>query len=88
MSTLKISLFILASSLFSGCFGPTQVLVSQRYAGSRVVRYTIEPTGQATKDSGQLFNLRVRLCGVERSGADSGCQDSMLLENVQPRSVY
>ncbi len=87
MTTKQIALGFLTAVLFSGCAGPTQVLVSQRYAGERVVRYTIEPTGQATKDSGQLFNLRVRVCGVE-GGTDSRCQDSMVLENVQPRSVY
>ncbi len=82
------ALFALTFVLAAGCARPTQILVSQRYAGERVVRYTIEPTGQSTEKTGQLFNLRVRLCGVENAGNDTACKDSMVLENVQPRSVY
>jgi hypothetical protein len=88
MYTKSIALLFPLAALLTGCAGPTQVLVSQRYAGERVVRYTIEPSGQATKETGQLYNLRVRICGVESSGTDSNCKDSMVLENVQPRSVY
>lgn len=84
---LAISGALALLTLGTGCFGPTQVLVSQRYSGARVVRYTIEPTGQSTEKSGQLYNLRVRLCQAEGAN-DTQCQDSVLLENVQPRSVY
>lgn len=85
MKTTTTLILVAASA---GCAGPTQVLVSQRYAGERVARYTIEPTGQSTEATGALYNLRVRLCGVEGNGSDTQCQDSMVLENVQPRSVY
>ena len=85
MKTIATLILVAASA---GCAGPTQVLVSQRYTGERVARYTIEPTGQGTDTTGALYNLRVRLCGVEGNGADKQCQDSMVLENVQPRSVY
>jgi len=87
MSISRVFPFIALLTAVGGCAGPTQVLVSQRYTGERVVRYTIEPTGQSTEKSGQLYNLRVRLCGVD-GASDKQCQDSMVLENVQPRSVY
>lgn len=80
------ALVLVAAS--AGCAGPTQVLVSQRYAGPRVVRYTIEPTGKGSDTTGALYDLRVRLCDVEGDGSDKQCQDSMVLQNVQPRSVY
>lgn len=94
MFNKRIALFFvsafLMSAMLAGCAGPTQVLINQKYASGRVVRYTIEPSGESTEDSGQLFNMRVRLCDLASDGstAESRCQDSMVIENVQPRSVY
>ncbi len=73
--------------LVCGC-APQQVLIAQGFAGERVVRYTIQKNAQGDEKSGDLFDLRVRLCNQGDDGSDSNCQDTVVLENVKPQSVY
>ncbi|MBI4820601.1 MAG: hypothetical protein HY791_30330 [Deltaproteobacteria bacterium] len=72
----------------SGCVTSPNVLIGQGLVGERVVRFAIQPTGQGTQETGQLFNLLMRMCNANDNGTTSECKDTMLLENVMPRSVY
>jgi hypothetical protein len=85
--TITLGLGLLLLALAAGCT-PPQVLIAQGFAGERVVRYTIQQNAEGTKDTGTLYDLRVRLCNQGNDGADSNCQDTMLLQNVKPQSVY
>ncbi|HEX7481555.1 MAG TPA: hypothetical protein VF331_27370 [Polyangiales bacterium] len=85
--TLGLLLGLLLLALTAGCT-PPPVLIAQGFAGERVVRYTIQKNPQGDKETGQLYDLRVRLCNQGEDASDSNCQDTMLLENVKPQSVY
>lgn len=73
-------------ALCGGC-APPQIVVAQGFAGQHVVRYTIQNSGQTQNDEA-LFNLGARICTQGEDGSDQNCKDSLLLENVKPRSIY
>ena len=67
--TIAWGIVLLGLALASGSATP-QVLIAQGFAGERAVRYTIRKSGQSTKESGDLFNLCVRLCDHNNDGSD------------------
>lgn len=71
----------------AGCT-PPPVLIAQGFTGDRVVRYTIRNVGAGTDDTGNLYDLSVRLCNQSDDGSDQNCQDTLILQNVYPGSVY
>lgn len=79
-----------AGLVLTACATPTY-LVGQRFSsgqGSRYARYTISPTAATSNSDGRLYDLSVRLCDQQEDGASSHCKDSLVLQNVVPRTVY
>ncbi|MBI2374041.1 MAG: hypothetical protein HYV07_08585 [Deltaproteobacteria bacterium] len=72
----------------TGCVTSPNVLIGQGFVSERVVRFAIQPTGQGTQETGALFNLLMRMCNASDNGTTDQCKDTLLLENVMPRSVY
>lgn len=80
-------LWVLALPL-GACAGPRQILIHQKYVDDRVVRYTLEPSIDGDENQGAVYNLHSRLCDVQDASVETACQDSLILENVKPGSVY
>jgi hypothetical protein len=79
---------LLASA--AACAGvPPKVLVAHDFMGSdKSSKLLLQTTGQVDPSSGMLlFNVSIRMCDVAAAG-ESACQETNLLENVAPGSVY
>lgn len=102
MSTSKTSImrqrsFIIALSCLPfaasimGCSPPPKVLVEHSYASSdRSVQTYIQKSGAAAgtgKDKTELFNVFVRVCNQDATNTLAACKDTLILENVNPRSL-
>ncbi len=68
----------------AGCHDSPRVLVAQKHVGDRVVRYTLVPSSQTSEDVGPLFDLKMVVCNRRTGGGESGCTESIVLENVAP----
>ena len=71
----------------AGCT-PPPVLIAQGFSGDRVIRYTIQNVGTGNDDTGNLYDLSVKLCNQADYASDQNCKYTVVLENVYPGSVY
>jgi hypothetical protein len=71
----------------TGCT-PPPVLIAQGFSGDRVIRYTIQNVGAGNDDTGNLYDLSVKLCNQADDASDQNCKDTVVLQNVYPGSVY
>lgn len=88
--TLRSSAFgLLALSAF-GC-APPKVLVSHSYASTdKSVEAFIQKSGASvggTENKTDLFNVYVRVCNQESNNTTTGCKDTLILDNVDPKSL-
>lgn len=69
------------------CAPPPKVMTSHQYLGeTRSAKTLIQQSGKSTEDA-QLYNYFLRVCDLNVS-TEKQCKDSLILENVTPRSVY
>lgn len=87
MRVLMLSGLVLALLGLAGCT-PPPVLIAQGFSGDRVIRYTIQNVGGGDGDTGNLYDLSVRLCNQGEDSSDQNCKDTVILKNVYPGSVY
>jgi hypothetical protein len=94
LSSLPLVLSALAAATTlaaTGCSGPPKVLVEHSYATTdRSIETYIQKSGAAVgsgKDKTELFNVFVRVCNQDASNTMAGCKDTLILENVNPRSL-
>lgn len=88
------SFLILAVFAFAGvgCAAP-KVLVSHSYATSdKSIQTIIQQSGDSVvsadgKKEIQLYNVYMRVCDQGKDNSLSRCQDSLILNNVHPRSI-
>ncbi|HZF52431.1 MAG TPA: hypothetical protein VE093_27440 [Polyangiaceae bacterium] len=89
MKSIRIALVALIALCGVACGPPPKVLTQQTFIGpDKVYQERIQNTGQtdpSTKRS--LFNFSVNVCDVAETGA-SNCKETMVLENVDPESIY
>ena len=80
-----------ASLALAGCSAPPKVLVEHSYASSdKSVETFIQKAGASVgtgKDKTELFNVFMRVCNQDASNAMAVCKDTLILENVNPRSL-
>jgi hypothetical protein len=80
-----------ASLAAAGCSGPPKVLVDHSYASSdKSVETYIQKAGASVgtgKDKTELFNVFMRVCNQDASNSMAVCKDTLILENVNPRSL-
>lgn len=86
MNTKIAILGALTALALSAC-GRPQFLVENNMVSGRNVKNILAPAA-ASGDKGQLYDLSVRLCDVDANGAESNCQTTLVLTNVQPGSIY
>lgn len=75
----------------TACSAPPKVLIEHSYATTdRSVQTYIQKSGAAVgsgKDKTELFNVFVRVCNQDASNTMGVCKDTLVLENVNPRSL-
>lgn len=81
---------LLAATALSGCSIPSKILVSNNFnADDKTSKILILDSGQVDPSTKRkLFNVFVRMCGIDAQGNESACQDTKVAENVLPGSVY
>lgn len=91
MNPIKISVWTLAlgASLVSAiaCAPPPKVMTSHQYLGETRSAKTLIQQSAKGADDVQLYNYFLRVCDLNAS-TEKQCKDSLILENVTPRSVY
>ena len=77
-------------ALLVGCGSPQKVLIQNNYIGpNKSAKVLILDSGKTDPASKKkLFNLYVRNCDINADGAEANCKDTVILENVDPGSVY
>jgi hypothetical protein len=83
----KIVILAAVSALAVSACGRPQYLVENTMVSGRNVKGILAPAATGG-DKGQLYDMSVRICDVDANGAESNCQTSLLLTNVQPASIY
>ena len=79
---LLAGLCLLSASLV-GCGPPPKVMVDQGFIGSnRTLKVLMQRNASGT------FDQIVRICTLGEKGAESACNDTVVLENVTPGSLY
>lgn len=89
MKRVRNSVWMLGfgATLSVACAPPPKVMTSHQYLGeTRSAKTLIQQSGQGN-DDGQLYNYFLRVCDLNTS-SEQQCKDSLILENVTPRSVY
>lgn len=70
-------------SLASACV-PPQVMISNYPLGNRMVRFSMQRSPQVPG----TFNLFMQACNLQPNAATTECRQSLVLENVNPRTIY
>jgi len=83
----KIGILAAFFALALSACGRPQYLVENAMVSGRNVKGILAPAGSGG-DKGQLYDMSVRICDVDANGAESNCQTSLVLTNVQPASIY
>ena len=82
-------LFVLCALAAAGC-APPKVLVDHSYtAADKSIEGLMQQSGAAVgggDKKGNLFNWFMRVCTQGADNSQSNCKDTVLLENVDPRS--
>ena len=77
-------------ALLVACGSPQKVLIHNNYIGAtKTAKVMLLDSGKedpATKK--RLFNVFVRNCDIGETGAETQCKDTVILENVDPSSIY
>ncbi len=81
----RVMLFASAAllSLASACI-PPQVMISNAPLGARMVRFSMQRSPQVPG----TFNLFLQACALQPNATATDCRQSMVLENVSPRTIY
>lgn len=78
-----VLLAALAASLLGACGSPPYVLVDQKFLGPNKTAKVLMQ--QSTEG---LFHEYIRVCDLTAKGEEVNCKDTLVLENVQPWSIY
>lgn len=72
----------------SACAGPPKIMTSHQYLhDSRSAKTLLQESGATAGEEEKLFNYFLRVCSLE-GHHEKKCQDTLVLENVTPRSMY
>ena len=76
--------------LIAGC-APPKVLVDHSYAtADKSLEILIQRSGESVgnaQSKTNLFNVFMRVCNQGADNTQANCKDSVILENVDPRSL-
>lgn len=87
MRTILVLVCVLASG---GC-APPKILVDHSYAtADKSLEILIQRSGEAVstgQNKTNLFNVFMRVCNQGADNTQANCRDSVILENVDPKSL-
>lgn len=86
---MKLKLGILAATFalaLSSC-APPKYLVENDMVFGRNAKSILSPAS-SSGEKGALYDMSIRICDVDTNGAESNCNTSLVLTNVQPGSIY
>jgi hypothetical protein len=88
-NVIGLSLAAAAGLLAVGCASaPPKILVGHYYLGvEKSSKIVILDSGVAEKGK-KLFHVYVRNCNINPDATETGCKDTLILENVDPASIY
>lgn len=79
---------LLALLLASACAAPPKIMTSHQYLhGDRSAKTLLQESGATAGEDERLFNYFLRVCNLEGHN-EKKCQDTLVLENVSPRTMY
>lgn len=71
---------------------PKKVLIANEYMGeNKTAKLLMLPKAQTVgsdKDKVRLFDYYIRICTLNQENKEENCKDTLILENVNPRSLY
>lgn len=84
----RCALALAGFGLLSACAGPPKVMTSHQYLhDSRSAKTLLQESGATAGEDEKLFNYFLRVCSLEGHN-EKNCKDTLVLENVTPRSMY
>jgi hypothetical protein len=93
MKRISLALLAAAASTSIACGPPPKVLVHQEFfppalGEDKIAQESMQLSGQST-DKQRLFNYSIRICDVNPQGvAKPTCKETLILENVSPKTIY
>ncbi len=85
-------LAILTAALFAVSCAPKKVLIANEYMGeNKTAKLLMLPKAQTVgsdKNKVRLFDYYIRICTLNQANKEENCKDTLILENVNPRSLY
>ena len=85
MKTALISFVTVVAALACSC-GTPRFLVGDGFIGSRGEKTILVP--KAAADKTVLYDYVLRICDIDKAGAESNCKDTTVLANVISHSIY
>lgn len=70
-------------SLASACV-PPQIMISNYPLGNRLVRFSMQRSAEAPG----TFDLFMQACTLQPNATANECRQTLVLQNVNPRTVY
>lgn len=83
---------ILGGALFATGCAP-KVLTRNTFVGDRTAKYIMQQTGSLSSggrnsQSAGLYDYSIEICDLTDSGAETSCQESVLLRNVRVGRIH
>lgn len=89
-SATRLALTALLAFASVAC-GPPKVLVGHVYASDdKSINTFIQKSGASVgsnDDKTDLFNVYMRVCNQDANNSTNACKDSLILSNVNPKSL-
>lgn len=78
--------------LFMVSCAPKKVLIANEYMGdNKTAKLLMLPTSKSVgsdKNKVKLYDYYIRICTLNQENKEENCKDTLILENVNPRSLY
>ena len=91
MRTMTRFALVGSLALASVACGPPKVLVGHVYASDdKSINTFIQKSGDSVGSGNEktdLFNVYMRVCNQDPNNTTNGCKDSLILSNVNPKSI-
>lgn len=93
----RLAIVVAVGALALSACTPPPVLIMNRPLGDRVLRFGMQRinannavlVGSTTSQSQpSLFNLLMQVCSLDQNGQPANCRATMVLDRVNPNTIY
>jgi hypothetical protein len=93
----RLAILIALGALTVSACAPPPVLIMNRPLGDRILRFGMQRVTAATaiyvgpaaaQQSQPLFNLLMQVCSLDQNGQPANCRATMVLDRVNPNTIY